>query len=156
MALIYETDNFEVVTHEHPFVSREEGGHIKIVVKSEITDRTKLSILQAKELMRLTMIMGEAFQIAMNNRGVPVVKINYEDLGNWAYKKDKLPKLHIHLFGRAENAKKQVFPEAVYLPPRESGFYDNFIPLDDTDIEELKKQIIIIENEDKYKIENWI
>ncbi len=33
MAFIYETENFEVVTHEVPFVSREEGGHIKIVTK---------------------------------------------------------------------------------------------------------------------------
>ena len=74
---IYETENFEVVTHEKPFVSREEGGHIKIVTKTGVEDRTKLTPKTAKELMRLTMLVGEAFQNAMNNRGIPVIKINY-------------------------------------------------------------------------------
>lgn len=35
------------------------------------------------------MLIGEAMEIAMNSRGIPVVKVNYEDLGNWAWKKAK-------------------------------------------------------------------
>ena len=51
------------------------------------------------------MLVGEAFQNAMNNRGVPIVKINYEDLGNWAYSPEhkargEKPHFHIHIFGR--------------------------------------------------------
>ena len=155
MAYIYETKNFEVITHEKPFVTRTEGGHIKIVTKNGVEDRTKLDSKQAIELMRLTMLVGEAFQIAMNKRGIPVVKINYEDLGNWAYKTGKKPHLHIHIFGRAENATKQAFPEAVYLPARESGFYDKFEALNEEDIKELQAQIIFLENTDKYKEEDW-
>lgn len=155
MAFVYETDNFELVTHDQPFVSRSDGGHIKIVTKNGVEDRTRLTPSHAIELMRLTMLAGEAFQAAMNNRGVPVVKINYEDLGNWAYKTGKKPHLHIHLFGRAENANQQVFPEAVYLPARESGFYDGFEPLNDDDIEELQKQIKLLEDTEKYNLENW-
>jgi hypothetical protein len=76
--LIYETKNFIVESHEKPFISRTDGGHIRIRIKDDsITDRTKLDPKTAIELMRLTMITGAAFEKAMNNLGIPVVKINY-------------------------------------------------------------------------------
>ena len=87
------------------------------------------------------MIAGEAMQKAMNQQGIPVVKINYEDLGNWAFKRNERPVLHLHIFGRAENAKVEVFPEAVNLPDRSSGLYDNFNPLTDEDMLLIKKHI---------------
>ena len=160
MALIYETKNFTVESHEQPFVSRTDGGHLKIITKHDIAERTELNPTQATELMRLTMLVGEAMAIAMNKRGIPVVKINYEDLGNWAFKKayqqaGAKPHLHIHLFGRAENAVKQPFPEAVYLPARESGFYDGFTPLDEEDIATIRKEIDRLSQTTKYQIENW-
>lgn len=87
MALIYETDNFMVEAHEQPFLPRTDGGHIRIKVKDDsITDRTKLDAKTAIELMRLSMIVGEALETAMNRCGIPVVKINYQDMGNWAFK----------------------------------------------------------------------
>jgi hypothetical protein len=156
MSQIYESQNFTVESSDKPFVSREDGGHLKIKVKDlSITDRTVLEPIQAIELMRLTMIVGEAFQIAMNNKGIPVVKINYQDMGNWAFKKDKKPYLHIHVFGRATNSVKQIFPESVYLPARESGFYDGFESLNDEDIEEIQKQIKIVESQERYNLKNW-
>jgi diadenosine tetraphosphate (Ap4A) HIT family hydrolase len=156
MATIYETENFIVESHEEPFVSRTDGGHIRIRVKDKtITDRTKLEPKVAIELMRLTMIVGEAFEIAMNNCGVPVVKINYQDMGNWAYKRNEKPFLHVHVFGRATNAVKQIWPESVYLPARESGFYNGFEPLNTEDIVEIKKQIDIVIAKEKYQLKNW-
>ncbi len=154
--IISETDNFIVETHEKPFVSRNDGGHIRIKIKDEsITDRTKLSPKTAKELMRLTMVVGEAFEKAMNCRGIPVIKINYQDMGNWAYKRGEKPFLHIHVFGRAKNSIKQPFPESVYLPDRSTGFYDGFEPLDDEDVMEIRKQIQVVEKQEKYNLENW-
>ncbi len=105
--------------------------------------------------MRLTMIVGEAFEAAMNNRGIPVIKINYQDMGNWAFKKNKVPHLHIHVFGRATNAVKQPWPESMYLPDRKTGFYEGFESLNEGDIVEIRKQIAIVEARDKYKLENW-
>jgi diadenosine tetraphosphate (Ap4A) HIT family hydrolase len=152
---IFETENYRVCAYGRPHVSREEGGHIIIAAKGDITDRTKLTPQLAKEYMRLSMIVGEAMEKAMNIRGIPVVKINYADSGNWAFKRGKKPRMHMHVFGRAVNAKHQVFPEAVYLPARESGFYDSFEPLNDEDIKEIQKQISLLENTEKYKLENW-
>ena len=152
---IFETPDFRISAYAHPHVSREEGGHIIIAAKNDITDRTKLTPRQAKEYMRLSMLVGEAMEKAMNLRGIPVVKINYADSGNWAFKTGAKPRMHMHLFGRARNAKYQIFPDAVYLPARESGFYDGFKPLNEEDIEEIRKQIDLLQNTEKYKAENW-
>ncbi len=154
--LIYETKNFIVESHEQPFVSRLDGGHIRIRIKNaEITDRTKLESGLAIELMRLTMVVGEAFEIAMNNQGVPVVKINYQDMGNWAWKTNTKPFLHIHVFGRATNATKQIWPESVCLPARDSGFYNGFEPLYEGDIKETQKQIELVLKQNKYQDKVW-
>lgn len=156
MAIIFETQNFIVESHEKPFVSRTDGGHIRIKVKDlAITDRTKLSPKQAIELMRLTMIVGESFEVAMNKRNIPVVKINYQDMGNWAAKTNTKPFLHIHVFGRSKDAVKQPWPESVYLPDRGTGFFEGFEPLNDDDRSEILKEIELISKENKYSDESW-
>lgn len=156
MATIYETENFIVESHEKPFVSRTDGGHIRIKIKDEsVTDRTKLNPKQAIEFMRLTMIVGESFERAMNNRAIPVVKINYQDMGNWAAKTNTKPFLHMHVFGRSKEAIKQPWPESVYLPDRGTGFYERFEPLNEEDRDEILKQINNFLKVDKYSDEAW-
>jgi hypothetical protein len=76
-------------------------------------------------------------------------------MGNWAQKTNTKPFLHIHVFGRANNAVKQIWPESVYLPDRGTGFYDGFEPLNNNDIEEIKKQIGLVLKEEKYNEEKW-
>lgn len=153
---IYQTKNFVVESHEEPFLPRADGGHIRIRVKDKsITDRTKIESDVAIELMRLTMIVGEAFELAMNNRGIPVVKINYQDMGNWAFKTGSKPYLHYHVFGRASNAVKQPWPESMYLPDRNTGFYEGFEALNIDDVEEIREQISNIETKAKYSPDKW-
>lgn len=156
MTQIYQTENFVVESHEKPFVSRDDGGHIRIRIKdASIPDRTHLTPACAIELMRLTMIVGEAMEKGLNNRGIKVVKINYQDMGNWAFKTGEKPFLHVHVFGRTFEAKDQVFPESIYLPARESGFYDKFEPLNNEDVLEVQKQIEMIKRQDKYQSSAW-
>jgi hypothetical protein len=101
------------------------------------------------------MIVGEAFQRAMNNRKIPVTKVSYQDMGNWVFKENKLSCFHCHIFGRVLNAPKQPFPESVYLPDRSTGFYDDFKPLNKEDIKEIRKQIKVISDQEKYLKQNW-
>jgi diadenosine tetraphosphate (Ap4A) HIT family hydrolase len=156
MALIFETKNFIVESFETPHVTRTDGGNIRIKIKDEsITDRTKLSPTQATEAMRLTMVVGEALEIAMNKRGIPIVKVNYYDMGNWAYKTGKKPFFHYHIYGRAKNAVKQPFPEAVYLPDRSTSFYDNFEPLNSGDVQAIREEILKLFAQEKYQDHNW-
>ncbi len=155
--LIYETNHFTLEIHPKPFVSREEGGHLRIFPKDKarISDRRDFTVQEATEFMKLSMIAGEALQTAMNKRGIPVVKINYCDLGNWAFKRNEKPVLHLHIFGRAKNAKIQIFPEAVQLPDRSTGFYDNFKPLNNHDIKAIKQEISNLLKQKKYQKSNW-
>lgn len=156
MALIYETPNFIVESHEKPFVPREEGGHIRIKIKDpSVVDRTMLTPEQAREFIRLSMIIGKALEIAMNNRDVKVVKVNYQDMGNWAYKEGRNSYFHCHIFGRVLGANHQPFPESVYLPDRSTGFYNGFTPLDEEDIAEIKNQIGVVMQEAKYDLHLW-
>lgn len=155
MAFIYETENFTVEAADQPHITRTDGGHIRIFPKEKVVDRTELSPEKAKELMRLTIIVGEAMARGMNNRGVDIGRINYQDNGNWSVFKPEGPYLHYHLYGRAKSAKIHKWGNACHFPQRDTGFYDNFEPLNEGDIAEIRKQIKEISKRDKYKLENW-
>ncbi|MDE2588486.1 MAG: hypothetical protein KGL95_02315, partial [Patescibacteria group bacterium] len=91
--------------------------------KIAVEDRTKLSLELAKEIMKLTMIVGEAFPRAMRKQGIEISRINYQNMGN------RVPIFHMHIFGRVRGSKTQKYGEALYLPKKETGFYDAFKPL---------------------------
>ncbi len=155
MALIYETNNFILESFETPHVSREEGGNIRILPKRKMKSRGEMTIEEAKDFIRLTMIVDEAYPLAMKEVGIDIIRLNYQDMGNWAYKKNQEPNFHMHIYGRVTTAKKQIFPEAVYLPARESGFYVGFEPLNVEDVKEIQRQIEIISKQEKYQVEKW-
>lgn len=150
MALIYETDNFILETREKPFVDRLEGGHIRIWSKLKVSDRTQLTPKQATEYMKLSMLAGEAMTTVLKKEGIAIGIVNYQEMGNWSVFKPEGVIMHMHIFGRAKTAIKQKYGEAVLLPQRETGFYDEFEPLNDKDIEEIKKEIEYLLTTDKY------
>ncbi|MFA5841092.1 MAG: HIT domain-containing protein [Candidatus Paceibacterota bacterium] len=152
---IFQTKNFIVRSAEKPDISRTDGGHIKIVPKVKVVDRTQLTPELAIELMRLTMVVGEAMTKALNQRGIDIGRINYQDNGNWGVFQPEGPHLHIHLYGRAKSAKIQKWGDACYFPQIDTGFYDSFEPLNDNDIEEIKKEIELILKKEKYQDQYW-
>lgn len=84
MSLIYETSNFVVEAVQLPLVTRKDGGgHISITPKVRLDNRTLLTPKLANELMYLTILIGKAMTIGLNNQGIDVGRINYQDNGNW-------------------------------------------------------------------------
>lgn len=148
---VYETENFEIQAAIRPFIDRSEGGHIYILPKVPVRDRTQLSPSLAIEYTKLSMIVGEALRSAMARRGVDIGIVNYQDMGNWGVFKPEGPTLHMQIYGRATDAIIQKYGDAVQLPHRETGFYDNFKPLDEADIAEIKNDIKKLMKADKYK-----
>lgn len=144
MAYIYETENFILESHEQPEVDRLEGGHVKISPKITIEDRTKLTPKQAVELMRLTIVTGEAMVYAMKEIGVDIGRINYQDNGNW------VPELHIHLYCRAKDAKMQK-----YGNPIVPGHKDEYKSLTQEDIKRIQKIIDRLFQEEKFSDNKW-
>jgi diadenosine tetraphosphate (Ap4A) HIT family hydrolase len=148
---IYETDNFYIQAASRPFIDRSEGGHIYIFPKVPVRDRTELSSKLAIEYTKLSMVVGEALKSAMARRGIDIGIINYQDMGNWGVFKPEGPTLHMQIYGRATTATIQKYGDAVQLPHRETGFYDNFKPLNEDDIKEIKIDIENLLQSDKYK-----
>jgi len=136
---------------DRPHIDRLDGGHIRIIPKETVRDRTKLSPALAKELMKLSMVVGAAMEVALTRRGLDIGRINYQDNGNWGVFKQEGPYLHLHLYGRAKTARTQRFGEALYLPKRETGFYDHVRPLNEEDVQEIEKEIRRLIGTDKYQ-----
>lgn len=148
---IYETDNFYIQAASKPFIDRAEGGHIYIFPKVPVRDRTQLPPKLAIEYTKLSMVVGEALKSAMARRGIDIGIVNYQDMGNWGVFKPEGPTLHMQIYGRATTATIQKYGDAVQLPHRETGFYDDFKPLNEDDIKEIRYDIENLLQSDKYK-----
>ena len=144
MAIIYETKNFILESHEKPEIDRLDGGHVKISPKEEVEDRTKLTPKQAIELMRFTIVSGEAMKTAMAKIGVNIGRINYQDNGNWT------PHLHVHLYCRAIDAKMQKFGDPII-----SGHKDGYNPLSKDDIQRVKEELDNLFKLEKFADSAW-
>lgn len=120
-------------------------------------DRQALSPKEAIELMRLTMIVGDAMIQVMNEHGIDIGRINYQDNGNWSVFKSEGPYLHIHLYGRAKSARVHEYGQACYFPHREEKpeYYQDFKPLNKSDVEGISKRIENLFLEKKYSDKEW-
>jgi hypothetical protein len=115
-----------------------------------VSDRTELSLDLAKELVILSMVVGEAMEVALNERGIDVGRINYQENGNWGVHKPEGPYLHLHIYGRARSAKIQPFGHAIRLPDRETGYYDELELLNRDDICQIRSEIERVAAKRKY------
>lgn len=155
MPTIYETDNFLVKACEKPHVTRGDGGHVIIFPKQPVVNRWDLGIEQAKALMRLSMMAGEAMRDAMNRNGVFLERINFQDNGNWAIGTEQGPLFHLHLYGRARNAVHQIYGEALNFPLKATQFWTKLEQLTSDDCDLMKEKLIELSYEERYKIESW-
>jgi diadenosine tetraphosphate (Ap4A) HIT family hydrolase len=136
--VVYAAAHFDIVVPEHPHVTRADGGHLIINPKVAVEDRTKLTREQAIELVKLTMVVGEAMTKVLTRKGIPIGRINYQDNGNWRHE------LHVHLYGRARNATIQPWGTFLQIPPTRETFnakMGNLEPLNAADTTELRAEI---------------
>lgn len=148
MALVYEARHFILKTLDQPHVSRSDGGHIVIDPKLAVGDRTQLTPEQAIELVKLTMVGGEAMKTVLTRKGIDIGRINYQDNGNWR------AELHVHLYGRARGAKLQPWGHALAFPPTREAFRKEMGKLEalrPDDIAELRAEIVRLLETEKYR-----
>lgn len=160
MPIILETKDFTVKAHKKPHHSRENGGHIVISPKQRYAHRHEMPLDLAAGLMHLTMVVGEAATSVLKQEGLDIVRINYQDNGNWAYKPEinREPHLHIHLYFRTSHEKHpdndpkfQPFPDALVFPPPDTNYYDHFVPLTEQDCQNIQEEILKLSKTEKYK-----
>src|SRR5690606_3629097 len=149
--VILETRTFSVEVPGKPFVDREDGGHLRIMSKTKVKDRTELNTEQTVEYALLSEVVGKALEVGMTKRGIDIGNINWQEMGNWSVFKPEGITLHMHIFGRAKNAKTQMYGEAVKLPFRDTGFYEGFEKLNQDDISVIKQEIADLLKVEKYQ-----
>lgn len=145
--LVLESKHYLVIAPEQPHVSRGDGGHLIINPKVTVVDRTQLDRERAVELMKLTMVAGEAMTTVLTRRGIDIGRINYQDNGNWR------AELHVHLYGRARSATRQPFGHYLALPLTAQAFgaQPPLEPLTTDDVAELKSEITRLLATEKYR-----
>lgn len=153
----FESENFVVRLPSLPLVDRKDGGHLLIFPKVKVVNRQALSVRQAIELMRLTIVAGEAMTRVLIKHGVDIGRINYHDDGNWSVFKPGGPCLHVHLYGRAKSAKVQKYGQALYFPHKEENpeFYKNCKSLTKRDVSAITSEIKKLLKQEKYSDEEW-
>jgi diadenosine tetraphosphate (Ap4A) HIT family hydrolase len=155
--LIYQSKNFRVEAVEKPLVDRFDGGHVVINPIVRISDRQQLTAHLAIECMRLTIVAGDAMTTVLRRHGVNIGRINYQDNGNWGVFTKEGPYFHVHLYGRAVNARIQKYGQACYFPHREEqpGFYADLKPLTMDDVREMRSEIERLLSQERFSDMEW-
>jgi len=143
---VYEDRYFQVVAPEFPLNCREDGGHLVVVKKEPVTDRSDLNWQEAVAFIRISMAAGKAMYDVLG-----VERMNYEDLGNWGLDDPGGPKMHLHLFGRSPEQIHQIRGQHISLFPKDHSIYKGHLkPLTEEDLARLRARIGDILAEPKY------
>jgi diadenosine tetraphosphate (Ap4A) HIT family hydrolase len=143
---IYEDRYFSVLIPEHPLNCREDGGHLVMVKKDRVTDRSDMTYREAIDFMRVSMMVGKAMY-----RVLGVERVNYEDLANWGLDDPGGPKMHLHFFGRARMQIHQVRGQHISLFPKGHPIYEGHLkPFTPDEAERLRAAIEEAAREEKY------
>jgi diadenosine tetraphosphate (Ap4A) HIT family hydrolase len=148
--IICKTKTFDVEVPEKPFVDRADGGHLRIMSRIKVKDRTELSLDQTVEYALLSEVVGKALERGMTQRDIEIGNVNWQEMGNWSVFKPEGIILHMHVFGRAKGASVQKYGEAIKLPFRDTGFYDSFSKLFKEDVLTIKQNLRELLGMEKY------
>jgi diadenosine tetraphosphate (Ap4A) HIT family hydrolase len=144
--LIYEDKYFIVSSPEYPLNCKEDGGHLVLVKKEKVSDRSDMTYQEAIDFMRISMIVGKAMYQVLG-----VERVNYEDLGNWGLDDPGGAKMHLHIFGRAKEQTHQIRGHHMFLYPKGHKIYQGHLkPFTEDQVKELEAKIEEISHEEKY------
>jgi len=143
---VYEDRYFQVIAPESPLNCREDGGHLVIVKKEPVTDRSDLTWQEAIAFMRISMAAGKAMYDVLG-----IERMNYEDLGNWGLDDPGGARMHLHLFGRSREQIHQVRGQHMSLYPQNHPIYKGHLKaLTENDLARLRAHIAQILGGAKY------
>jgi len=144
---VYEDRYFRVVSPGRPLNCRDDGGHLVLVKKKPVTDRSDMTYKEAIAFMRISMIVGRAMYDVLG-----IERMNYEDLGNWGIDDPGGAKMHLHFFGRSKVQIHQIRAHHISLFPQGHPIYEGHLkPLTAGDLDKLKRRIGELQQEQKYE-----
>ncbi|MGD0918685.1 MAG: hypothetical protein ABSB22_19730 [Thermodesulfobacteriota bacterium] len=144
---VYEDRYFKVISPPFPLNCRNDGGHLVLIKKEKVHDRSDMTWQEAIDFMRISMAVGKAMYDVLG-----IERMNYEDLGNWGIDEPGGAKMHLHFFGRAKEQTHQIRGHHMFLYPRGHRIYQGHLKaFSDEDLEKLRRRIGEILNEEKYR-----
>src|SRR5882672_2626934 len=136
-ATVYEDRWFAVISPEFPLNDRDDGGHLILIKKAPVTDRSDLSWQEAIDFMRISMAVGRAMYDVLK-----IERMNYEDLGNWGLDEPGGAKMHLHFFGRSREQIHQIRGHHMFLYPKGHKIYEGHLkPFTEEDVARLKVRV---------------
>jgi diadenosine tetraphosphate (Ap4A) HIT family hydrolase len=143
---VYEDKYFEIISPQFPLNCREDGGHLILLKREKVTDRSDMTYQEAIAFMRASMIIGRAMYDVLG-----IERMNYEDLGNWGVDDPGGAKMHLHFFGRSREQIHQIRGHHLFLYPKGHNIYKGHLkPLTEQDVARLKARITELVREPKY------
>ena len=145
--LVFEDKYFQVISPKFPLNCRDDGGHLIVIKKEKITDRSDMTYQEAIDFMRISMAVGKAMYEVLG-----IERMNYEDLGNWGIDNPGGAKMHLHFFGRAKEQTHQIRGHHMFLYPKGHNIYNGHLKAFGADeIKKLRARIKDILREEKYQ-----
>ncbi|MBN2334357.1 hypothetical protein JXL21_02275 [Candidatus Bathyarchaeota archaeon] len=143
---VYEDKYFKVISPEFPLNCRDDGGHLILIKKQRVTDRSDLTYQEAIDYMRISMAVGKSMYKVLG-----VERMNYEDLGNWGIDDPGGAKMHLHFMGRAREQTHQIRGQHIALFPKGHKIYQGHLkPLSEDQLRRLRTSIDEVLREPKY------
>jgi len=143
---IYEDRYFRIVSPGFPLNCRNDGGHLVLIKKEPVTDRSDMTWQEAIAFMRISMAVGRAMYDVLG-----IERMNYEDLGNWGIDDPGRAKMHLHFFGRAREQVHQVRGQHIALFPKGHPIYEgHLLPFGEEELARLAARIGEILLDGKY------
>ncbi len=144
---VYEDKYFKVISPEFPLNCRDDGGHLILIKKEKVSDRSDMTYQEAIDFMRISMAVGKSMYEVLG-----IERMNYEDLGNWGIDDPGGAKMHLHFMGRAREQTHQIRGQHIFLFPKDHKIYQGHLkPLSNEQVDSLRKRISEILAEPKYK-----
>ena len=95
-------------------IAKEEGGHLIVVPKRHVRERSSLSPSELLEIEFLSIVGAHVLKAVCGADW-----INYQENGNWQLGNPEKQQMHLHIYGRKRGAKIQTFGDALVFPKLE-------------------------------------
>jgi len=143
---VYEDKYFEVISPVPALNCRDDGGHLILIKKEKVHDRSDMTWQEAIDFMRISMAVGKAMYEVLE-----VERMNYADFGNWGLDDPGGSKMHLHFFGRAKNQIHQMRGHCMVFFPKDHMIYKgHFKHFNKEELTALRNKINEILKEEKY------
>ena len=143
---VYEDKYFKVINPIPALHCRNDGGHLILIKRERVHDRSDLTWQEAIDFMRISMAVGKAMYDVLD-----VERMNYADFGNWGLDDPGGAKMHLHFFGRARKQMHQMRGQCMVFFPKDHPIYQGHLkPFNQEEIKGLRNKIEEILKDEKY------